>query len=110
MIEIRIVLSVIAVSKIIQIDEALVVDRQERDPVAFLLEMLAGIENRLVLGDAGDDVIALLAIHRGDALDRQVVRFRRAAREDDFARIRADQRCDLLSRLLDGLLGFPPKL
>ena len=63
--------------------------------------------HRLVLGDARDDVIALLAVHLGDALDREVVRFGRAAREDDFLRVRADQIGDLLARLLDRLLGLP---
>ena len=80
------------VAQIVEIDEALVVDRQERDAEAFLLEMLAGIENRLVFGDARDDVIALFAIHPGHTLDGQVVGFGRAAREDDFAMIGADQR------------------
>jgi hypothetical protein len=37
-----------------------------------------------VLGDARDDVIALLAVHLADALDRKVVRLGRAAREDEF--------------------------
>ena len=57
----------------------------------------------------GDDVIALLAVHLGDALDRQVVRFGGAAREDDFLGVGADQIGDLLARLFDRLFGFPPE-
>src|SRR6185436_4156027 len=54
-----------------------------------------------------DDVVALLAVHLGDALDRQVVRFGRAAREDDLLRVRADEIRNLLARLLDRLFRFP---
>ena len=60
---------------------------------------IAHIEDRAVLGDAGDEVAPLL----GHALDREVVGLRRAAREDDLARVRADHRRDLFSGGLDGL-------
>ena len=56
---------------------------------------------------ARDDVVALLAIHLGDALDRQVVGLGRAAREDDLLRVRADEIGNLLARLLDRLFGLP---
>ncbi len=60
-----------------------------------------------MLGDLGDDVIALLAIHFRDALDGQVIRFRRAAGEDDFLRRRVDQPGDLRASDLDGLFRRP---
>ena len=87
--------------------QAVLLHRQVGDAVAVLLEPLAGVEDRLVLGDARDDVVALLAVHLGDALDREVVRLGRAAGEDDLLRVRADQIGDLLARLLDRLFGFP---
>ena len=80
------------VAKIVEIDKSLVVDRQKRDAATFLFQVLAGIENRLVFGDAGDDVIALFAIHPRHAFERQIVGFGRAAGEDDFPRIGADQK------------------
>ncbi len=110
MIEIRIVLSVIARLQIVEIDEALVVDRQKRDVETILFEMLAGVENRFVFGDARDDVIALFAIHPGDAFHRQIVGFRRAAREDDFPWIGANQCGNFFARRLDGLFRFPAEL
>ena len=76
--------------QIVEVDETLAVHRQKRDVETILFKMLAGVENRFVLGDAGDDVIAFLAIHPCDAFHRQIVGFRRATREDDLARIGAD--------------------
>ena len=77
------------------------------DAAAFLFKMLAGIENRLVLAGGGDDVIALLGIHLRDTLQREVVRFGRAAGEHDFLRGCANQIRDLLARLLNRLFRFP---
>ena len=74
-------------------------------PVA--LERLAGVEDRLVLGGRGDDVVALLLVELDDALDREVVGLGRAAGEDDLLRLGADQARDLLARVVDGLLGLP---
>ena len=107
MIVMRIVLSVIARLQLVEADAAVLLHRQVGDAVAVLLEPLAGVDDRLVLGDRGDDVVALLAVHLGDALDREVVGLGRAAREDDFLRVRADEIGDLLARLLDRLFGFP---
>ncbi len=77
--------------------------------VAVLLQALTGIENGFVLGDLGDDVVALLAVHFGGAFERQVVGFRGAAGEDDFLRRRADQTGDLRAGVLDRFLGRPAK-
>jgi hypothetical protein len=62
------------VAQLVEADAAVLLDRQIRHARALLLELLAGVDDRLVLGHARDDVIALLAIHLGDALDREVVR------------------------------------
>ena len=106
----RIVLSVIAArssSRLIQIHESVGLDREIGDLAAFFFQVLAGIEHSLVFGCGGDDVVALFGVHLRDALDRQVVRFRRTAREDDFLRVRANQIRDLLTRDLDGFFGLP---
>ncbi len=94
-------------AQIVEADQAVLLHRQIGDPVAVLLEALARVDHRLVLGDARDDVIALLAVHLGDALDREVVRLGRAAGEDDFLGVRADQIGHLLARLVDRLFGLP---
>ena len=72
--------------------------------------MLAGIQNRLVFGNAGDDVITLFPIHSGHALQRQVVGFGCATGEDNFPGIRSNQKCDLLAGVFDGSFGIPSKL
>ncbi len=95
------------VSQLVEVDEAVLLHRQIGDPVAVLLEPLARVDHRLVLGDRGDDVIALLPVHLGDALDREVVGLGRAAREHDLLGVGADEIRDLLARLVDGLLGRP---
>src|SRR5258708_35714458 len=93
----------------VEIDAPVLLHRQIRDACAVLLEALAGVMHGLVLGHARDDVIALLAVHLGGALDRKVVGLGRAAREDNLLRIGADEIRDLLSRLFDGLFGGPPE-
>jgi hypothetical protein len=62
-----------------------------------------------VLGHARDDVVALLAVHLGDALDREVVRLGCAAGEDDFLGRGPDQIGHLLARRFDRLFGVPAK-
>ena len=73
----------------------------------MLFQALAGVENRLVLGGGGDDVVALFGIHLGHAFERQVVRFGGAAGENDLFRGGADQVRDLFAGLLDGFFRFP---
>src|SRR5579863_1526994 len=74
---------------------------------AFFFQTLAGIENCLVLDSLGDDVIALFAVHFGDALDHQVVAFSGAAGEDDFLRSSANQRGDLRAGGFDRFFAGP---
>ena len=96
--------------QVVEIDPAILLHRQIGDAEAVLLQPLAGVEHRLVLGGLGDDVIALFAVHLGDALDGKVVALGGAGGEDDLLRRRADQLRNLLARLLHRLLGHPSKL
>ena len=107
MIVIRIVLSVIAAFSSSRLIRPSFAHRQVRDAVAVLLEALARVDHRLVLGDRRDDVVPFLAIHLGDALDRQIVGLGCAAGEDDLLRVRADEIRHLLARLVHGFFGFP---
>src|SRR3954447_15456596 len=97
------------VAEVVEADQAVLLYRQVGHPVAVLLEGLARVDHRLVLGDRSDEMVALLAVHLGDALDRQVVRLGGAAGEHDLFRVRADEIGDLLARLVDCLLGRPPE-
>jgi hypothetical protein len=74
------------------------VDVHVGDFEALGFEPLARVEDGLVLGGAGDDVLALLGIHLGHALDREVVALGRAGRPDDLLGGGADQLRDLGSR------------
>ena len=105
----RMVLSLIACSQLVEADQPVLLDRQIGDAIALFFEPLAGINHRLVFGDTGDDVIALLAIHLGDALDGQIVGLGRAAREDDFLGVGANQIADLFTGVLDRFFRFPSK-
>ena len=60
-----------------------------------------------MLGDAGDDVVALLFVELDHALDSQVVGFGRTAGEDDVLRRGANQRRNLVARLIHGLFRLP---
>ncbi len=93
--------------EVFDVDQAVGLHGQVGDAVAILLELLAGVEHGLVLGDLGDDVVAALAVHLGDALDGEVVGLGGAGGEDDLLGGGADQFGDLLAGFLDGLFGFP---
>ena len=95
--------------QVFEVDQAVRLHRQIGDAIAILFQPLAGIEHRLVLGYLGDDVVAALAVHLGNALDGQVVALGRAGGEDDLLGGRANQLCHLLAGLFDRLLGFPAK-
>ena len=93
--------------EVVEVDQAVLLDGHVGDAIAVLLEPLAGVEHRFVLGHRGDDVVALLAVHLGDALDGEVVAFGGAGGEDDFLGRRADQLGDALARGLNALFGGP---
>ena len=93
--------------EVFDVDEAVGLDREVGDAVALLLKLLAGVERGLVLGDLGDDVVAALLVHLGDALDGEVGGFGGSGGEDDLLGGSTDELGDLLAGLLDALLGFP---
>ena len=108
MIETRIVLSVIASRTCLGVDLAVLSHRQVGDLEALPLEPLAGVEDWPCARSPGDDVVALLPVHLGHALDREVVGLGAAGGEDDLLGIAgADELGDLLAGLLDGRLGLP---
>ena len=57
----------------IEIDQAVLLDGHIGDAVPILFEALAGVEHGLVLGNRGDNVVTLLAIHLRHTLDGEVV-------------------------------------
>ena len=73
--------------QLLEIDAALLVHVQIGDAVALFFQRLAGVQHRMVLDLGGNEVLAALcrrAVHK--AADREVVRLRAAAGEDDLAR------------------------
>ena len=60
-----------------------------------------------MLGHAGDDMVALFAIHLDHALERQIVRFGGSAGKDQLLGVGMDQPGDLLPCGLDRFLGLP---
>lgn len=61
-----------------------------------------------MLGDAGDDMIALILVGRRDALDGEIIGLCRSAGEDDFARRRRmNELGDPLPGDIDGGFALP---
>ena len=90
------------------IDHPVLVHRQVgHGRLARPFQRAATVEHRLVLGDAGDDVVALVLVELDNPLDRLVVGLGRAAGENYLLGLRIDQRGDLVARLVDRFLGFP---
>lgn len=84
---------------VVRVDQALAVHLQVGDLVALFLEALAGVEHGLVLDHRGDEVVALVPIKLGHALEGHVVALGRAGGEHDLFRVlRADKGGDLLAR------------
>ena len=95
------------VAQLIEVDQSILPHRQIRHAAAVLFEPLARVQNGLVLGRRRNEVVALLRVHLGRALQRQVVRFRGAAGEHDLFRARSNQVRQLLARLLHGFFRRP---
>ena len=93
--------------ELVQIEQAVRLRIEIGDFKTLALQLPAGIEHRLVLGLAGDNVLALLAVETGHALEREVIGFGRTRSPDDLLRIGADQCRHVGARLLDGFLGMP---
>src|SRR5580693_2349217 len=90
-----------------KIDQAIFLNGQVSHAVAVFLEALAGVEHGFVLGDRGDDVVALLTVHLGYAFDGEVVALGCARGEDDFLRGGADQFGNALARRFYAFFSGP---
>ena len=87
--------------------QAVAVHGQVGDLEALLLQLLAGVQDGVVLKVGGDDVPALFDIGVGRAPQRPVVGLCAAAGEVDFPGFRADGLRHLGPRRLHRLAGFP---
>lgn len=105
------------VFQVVQVDEAVLLDRKVGYFEAALREPTAAVQDALVLlGIEGeertnrlgrDDVVLLSLVELGDSLHGDVVALRGARSENDFFRRSSDQLSNLLSRLLDRLSSAP---
>ncbi len=97
------------VLQLVERDKAVGLGSEIGDAVALFLQLLAGIEDCLVLGGLGDDVVAALAVHLRDALDGEIIGLGSAGGEDDLLGGGADQLGNLFAGLFHALLGLPSK-
>ena len=95
--------------QLFEIDNPVALRRQVGHLEAFTLQLTAGIQNRFMLGFAGDDVLAFFLIKVGCTLDRQVVGFSRTRGKDDFARVGTDQLGNLIAGDINRLFSLPAK-
>ena len=63
-----------------------------------------------MLGDCGDDVVALVLVELDDALEGQVVGLGGAAGEDDLLGLGVDEAGNLVARMIDGGFRVPAEL
>ena len=96
--------------ELVEVDAPERIDRQPRHAEAFLfLQMLERLEHRVVLGGAGDEMFAARRVRPCQADDREVVRLRAAAGEDDFMGLRAEQRGQPVARIVDRRPRLAPR-
>mmetsp|Transcript_6891 Transcript_6891/g.20067 ORF Transcript_6891/g.20067 Transcript_6891/m.20067 type:complete len:227 (+) Transcript_6891:776-1456(+) len=94
----------------LQVNGTVLAHREIRHLEVLLLQRAAAVEHALVLDLRRDHVLLAVAVEVADALDGHVVGLRRAAREDDLARVRSNEACYLFARVLHGLVRVPPEL
>ena len=87
-----------------QADDAVLIHRQIGDFKALFFQLLRRVQNGVMLTLRGDDVTAARLLRVGRAAQRPVVGLRAAAREIDFARLRAQRRRHLPAGLLLSLI------
>ena len=87
---------------------AILIDRKIGDLEALGLKIMASIQNGLMLDGRRDDVIAFFFVHLGYTDQGEIVTLGRAAGEDDFFFVRADELCDLATGMLDGASAVQP--
>ena len=97
-------------AKIVEVDQAIFPDRKNADLKAVLFQALATVPDGLVLGGQADNVVPLLPIHLGHALEGQVVGLGGAGGEDDLLGRCVDQIGNLAAGFIDSLFRLPAKL
>ena len=98
------------VGHVIRADHAVLINRQIGDlGLARPFQGLTRVEHRLVFGHTRDDVVALVLIELGHALDGQIVGLCRTAGKDDFLGLGADGLGNLAAGGIDGLFSRPAK-
>ena len=92
-----------------RVDQAIAVDRQVGNLEAELLQVLAAMEDGVVLDCGGDDVVAhpRQLLGEGDALDRGVDRLCPAASEAHLGAAAAEQAGDAVAGRVYGFGGLP---
>ena len=76
--------------KLLGIDQALARQIEPRDLETFpLFQMLQRVQNGMMFGTVADQMLSLWRETPGETEEREVVRFRAAARENDFVRFHA---------------------
>ena len=93
-----------------RVHQPLPVHRQVGHLKALFLQLLGGMEHRVVLDGAGDDVLALVPAGVGRPPQGPVVRFGAAAGKVDFSRLGPQGLRRLLPGLLYRLARLPPRL
>src|SRR5258708_6874612 len=93
--------------QVFEIDQAIFLHRHIGDAIAIFFQALAGVEHRLVLGDRGDDVVVLLAIPLGHALDGEVVALGGTRGEDNLFGGGADQLRNALASCFYAFFACP---
>jgi hypothetical protein len=73
------------------VNEATRSDGQNLGAETVVRQIADGLQDAIMLGGAGDDVVAATVRRSSDALKRKVVRFGRPGREDDLLRSCTDQ-------------------
>ena len=76
--------------KLLGIDQALARQIEPRDLETFpLFQMLERVQDGMMLGAVADQMLSLWCETPGQTEEREIVRFRAAARENDFVRFHA---------------------
>src|SRR5579884_57009 len=91
------------------IDAPIAINGQIGGLEAETLQVLAGVEYRVMLNGRGNDMIALLLRRLRHTLDRQVVALRAATREGNLRWTAIEYFGHLLARGINRLHGMPPQ-
>src|SRR5581483_2953615 len=92
-----------------RVNASILVNRQVGHSKAETLQVLAGVEDGMMLDRRGDDVLALLLGSEGHALDRQIIALGTAADKGNFRWPRMNRFRYLFARTINGLHGIATK-